>query len=182
MLLLGHAMQQRDKKPLCSLDWERSLWFSRLAFYTAGGQFVQGTLARIRIPIAKEGGAGCAFVFLCIPILRGCIYRSTASSYFEVWVKKICVPHVSIWGFQNRVSLSLCPSVCPYPEKRNHPSFVNISPPLVIDTSIINGKVFTSTTGWNLIFFRKFEIEFWLVYRLVLKSWNHLIFSISVPH
>ena len=27
-------------------------------------------------------------------------------------------------------------SVCPYPEKRNHPSFVNISPTLVIDTSM----------------------------------------------
>ena len=27
-------------------------------------------------------------------------------------------------------------SVCPYPEERNHPSFVNISPALVIDTSM----------------------------------------------
>ena len=27
-------------------------------------------------------------------------------------------------------------SVRPYPEKRNHPSFVNISPPVVIDTSM----------------------------------------------
>ena len=27
-------------------------------------------------------------------------------------------------------------SVCPYPEKRNHPGFVNISPTLVIDTSM----------------------------------------------
>ena len=27
-------------------------------------------------------------------------------------------------------------SVCQYPKKRNHPSFVNISPTLVIDTSI----------------------------------------------
>ena len=53
--------------------------------------------------------------------------------------------HVSIWGFRNRVCLSICqtvhrlsvcPSVCPYPEKRNHPSFVNISPTIVIDTSM----------------------------------------------
>ena len=29
-----------------------------------------------------------------------------------------------------------CLSVCPYPEKRNHHSFVNISPTLVIDTSM----------------------------------------------
>ena len=27
-------------------------------------------------------------------------------------------------------------SVCPYPEKRNHPSFVNISPTVVNDTSM----------------------------------------------
>ena len=27
-------------------------------------------------------------------------------------------------------------SVCPYPEKRNHPSFVNINPTLLIDTSM----------------------------------------------
>ena len=36
--------------------------------------------------------------------------------------------HVSIWGFRNRV--------CPYPEKRNRLSFVNISPTLVIDASM----------------------------------------------
>ena len=33
-------------------------------------------------------------------------------------------------------TVSVCPSVCPYPEKRNHLSFVNISPTLVIDTSM----------------------------------------------
>ena len=44
--------------------------------------------------------------------------------------------HVSIWGFQNRVCLSVRPSVCPHPEKRNHHSFVNISPTLVIDASM----------------------------------------------
>ena len=31
---------------------------------------------------------------------------------------------------------SVCPSVCPHPEKRNPLSFVNISPTLVIDTSM----------------------------------------------
>ena len=44
--------------------------------------------------------------------------------------------HVSMWGFQNRV----CLSVCPYPEKRNHLSFVNISPTLVIDTSMVRSS------------------------------------------
>ena len=33
------------------------------------------------------------------------------------------------------VCLSVCPSVCT-PRKENHPGFVNISPTLVIDTSI----------------------------------------------
>ena len=49
--------------------------------------------------------------------------------------------HVSIWGFQNRACLSVCPSVCPSvrtPRKEisDHPGFVNISSTLVIDTSI----------------------------------------------
>ena len=52
--------------------------------------------------------------------------------------------HVSICGFWNRV--------CPYPEKRNHHSFVNITPALVV-------KVFsTRATEWkpkNLILFKK---------------------------
>ena len=34
------------------------------------------------------------------------------------------------------VCLSVCLSICPYPEKRNHHSFVNISPTLAIDTSM----------------------------------------------
>ena len=116
---------------------------------------------------------------------------------------------------------------CPYPEKRNHPGFVNISPTLVIDTSMerysrvlqhgnpkirivfkkvwnwiltcaeelklpqlrqyqfysyisnwyINGKFFMSATTWKpknlIVFFKKLEFEFWLVFWLVPKRWNH---------
>ena len=58
---------------------------------------------------------------------------------FELWVEIFCVPtcfHVRI----PKPCLFVCPSVrtsvCPHPEKRNHHSFVNISPTLVIDTSI----------------------------------------------
>ena len=50
---------------------------------------------------------------------------------FELWVEIFCVPncqHVSIWGFQN--------PVCLYPEKRNHPGFVNISLTLVNKASL----------------------------------------------
>ena len=66
---------------------------------------------------------------------------------FELWVEIFCVPtcfHVRIpnpcLSFRLSVRPSACPSVhlsiCPYPEKRNYPGFVNISPTLVIDTSM----------------------------------------------
>ena len=75
---------------------------------------------------------------------------------------------VSMWGFQNRV----CLSVCPYPEKRNHPGFVNISPTLVIDTSMKRSSQELQHGNPKNWFFQKFEIEFWLVP----KNWNHLSF------
>ena len=54
---------------------------------------------------------------------------------FELWVEIFVCRHVSMWGFQNRVSV--CPSVhLSAPREKNHPSFVNISPTLVIDTSM----------------------------------------------
>ena len=67
---------------------------------------------------------------------------------------------------------SVRPSVCPHPEKRNPLSFVNISPTLVIDTSMErssrvlhhgNPKIWKKNS-------KKFEI------RLLTKSWNHLGF------
>ena len=75
--------------------------------------------------------------------------------------------HVFIWGFQNRV----CLSICPYPEKRNHPSFVNISPTLVIDTSMeMFSRVLHHGNPKIWIFFPKnSKFEFWLS----TKSWNH---------
>ena len=51
---------------------------------------------------------------------------------------------------------NLCLSVCPYPEKRNLNSFVNISPTVLIDTSV--ERTLPSTTAWkpeNLNFFQK---------------------------
>ena len=90
--------------------------------------------------------------------------------------------HVSMWGFQNRVCLSVrlsvhlsvCLSICPYPEKRNHHSFVNISPTLVIDTSMErSSRVLHDAKPKIWFFFKKSsKFEFWLV----LKSWNHLSF------
>ena len=73
--------------------------------------------------------------------------------------------HVSMWGFQNRVCLSVRT-----PRKENHHSFVNICPTLVIDTSMERSSRVLQHGNPNFdYFFKKFEIEFWLV----LKSWNH---------
>ena len=94
--------------------------------------------------------------------------------------------HVSMWGFQNRVCLSVrlsvcssvclsvCLSICPYPEKRNHHSFVNISPTLVIDTSMERSSQVLHDAKPKIWFFfqKSSKFEFWLV----LKNWNNLIF------
>ena len=79
-----------------------------------------------------------------------------------------------MWGFQNRVCLSVCLSICPYPEKRNHHSFVNISPTLVIDTSMErSSQVLHNAKPKIRLFFQKSsKFKFWLV----LKSWNNLSF------
>ena len=51
---------------------------------------------------------------------------------FELWVEIFCVPTC----FHVRIPKP-CLFVCPYPEKKkNHHSFVDISPTLVIDTSM----------------------------------------------
>ena len=82
--------------------------------------------------------------------------------------------HVSIWWFQNRVCLSVRPSVCPHPEKRNPLSFVNISPTLVIDTSMERSSRVLHHGNqkiWN--FFQKSsKFKIWLL----TKNWNHLRF------
>ena len=86
--------------------------------------------------------------------------------------------HVSIWGFQNRVCLSVRPSVrpsvCPHPEKGNPLSFVNISPTIVIDASMERfSRVLHNGNPKIWIFFQKSsKFEIWLL----AKSWNHLSF------
>ena len=87
-----------------------------------------------------------------------------------------------MWGFQNRVCLSVrpsvrlsvCLSVCPHPEKRYHHSFVNISPTLVIDTSMERSSRVLHHGNPKIGFFfqKSSKFEFWLL----TKSWNHLSF------
>ena len=86
---------------------------------------------------------------------------------FELWVEIFWVPtcfHVRIpkpclsvcRSFCLSVRPSVHPSVCQHTEKRNHHSFVNISPTLVIE---------------NLFFFQKSsKFKIWLL----TNSWNHL--------
>ena len=83
--------------------------------------------------------------------------------------------HVSMWGFQNPFCLSVRPSVCPHPEKINHHSFVNISPTLVIDTSMERSSRVLHHGNpkiWFFFFQKSSKFEIWLL----TKSWNHLSF------
>ena len=85
--------------------------------------------------------------------------------------------HVSIWGFQNRVCLSVRLSICPYPRKRNHPSFVNVSPTLVIDTSMERSSRVLHHGNPKIWFFQKSSnFDFWRRAEITLAS------SISVLH
>ena len=69
-------------------------------------------------------------------------------------------------------------SICPYHKKRNHHSFVNISPTLIIDTSMERSpRVLHHGNPKIWFFFQKsLKFEFWLV----LKSWiQHRFVNIS---
>ena len=91
------------------------------------------------------------------------------TTYFELWVEIFCVPTC----FHMKIPKP-CPSVCSHPEKRSHHSFVNISPTLVIDTSMERySRVLHHGNPRIFFFFQKSsKFESWLV----LKSWNHFSF------
>ena len=72
------------------------------------------------------------------------------------------------------VRLSVRPSVCPHPEKRNPLSFANISPTLVIDASMERSSRVLHHGNpkiWKKIQ-KSLKFEIWLL----TKSWNHLSF------
>ena len=106
---------------------------------------------------------------------------------FELWVEIFGVPtcfHMRIPKPCLSVCLSVCPSVClsvcPHPEKRSHRSFVNISPTLVIYTSMERSSRVLQHGNPKIRFFsKKFEIQnfdFWRRAKITLAS------SISVLH
>ena len=82
---------------------------------------------------------------------------------FELWVEIFCVPTC----FHMRIPKP-CLSVCPHPEKRNHHRFVNISPTLVIDTSLERSSRVLHHGNQEIWFFfsKKIEIEFDLYFVL----------------
>ena len=79
-----------------------------------------------------------------------------------------------MFPYEDSKTLSVCPSVCPHPKKRNPLSFVNISPTLVIDASMERfSRVLHNHNPKIWFFFQKSsKFEFWLL----AKSWNHLSF------
>ena len=98
---------------------------------------------------------------------------------FELWVEIFCVPtcfHMRI----PKPCLSVCLSVCPYPEKRYHHSFVYISPTLVIDTSMERSSRVLHHGNPKIWFFfkkvRNSNFDFWRRAEITLAS------SISVLH
>ena len=75
-----------------------------------------------------------------------------------------------MFPYEDSKTVSVCLSICPYPEKRNHHSFVNISPTLVTDTLMErSSRVLHHGNPKIWLFFKYSKFEF----RLVLKSWNH---------
>ena len=67
-----------------------------------------------------------------------------------------------------------CLSVCPHPEKRYHHSFVNISPTIVIDTSMERSSRVLHHGNPKIWFFFQKSSKF--EFGLLIKSWNHLSF------
>ena len=102
---------------------------------------------------------------------------------FEFWVEIFCVStcfHVRIPKPCLSVRPSVCLSIWPYPEKRNHHSFVSVSPTLVIDTSMERFSRLLQHGNPKIGFFlkkvRNSNFDFWRWAEITVAS------SISVLH
>ena len=89
---------------------------------------------------------------------------------FELWVEIFCVPTCFHMRFPKP-----CLSVCPHPEKRNPLSFVNISPTLVIDTSMERSSRVLNHGNTKIWFFffkkvRNSNFDFWQRTEITLAS------------
>ena len=118
----------------------------------------------------------CLFVHIYASPSSGEAYRDRRlTTNFELWVEIFCVPTC----FHMRIPKP-CLSVRPHPEKRYHHSFVNISPTLVIDTSMErSSRILHHGNPKFWFFFQKsLKFEFWLLWRAEIT----LASSISVLH
>ena len=86
---------------------------------------------------------------LSIPVIRGCIYSDRQLTLnFELWVEIFVCRNVSIWGFQNRVCLSIRWSVrLSVPREKKSPWLRQYQSNS--SNWYINGNVYTSTTAWK---------------------------------
>ena len=130
------------------------------------------------------------YAYICLYVYLFYASPSSGEAYrdrrlttnFELWVEIFCVPtcfHVRI----PKPCLSVRPFVrlvCLHPEKRYHHSFVNISPTLVIDTSMESfSRVLHHGNSKIGFFFKKVRnsnFDFWRRVEITLTS------SISVLH
>ena len=90
----------------------------------------------------------------------------------------LCIPIIRDAYSDQQVTPNFV-SVCPYHEKRTHPSFVNISPTLVIDTSMERSSRVLRHGNPKIWFFQKrSKCNFDLYFDL---SWSAYCFFNKVP-
>ena len=144
MHCIAHKIQLVYSMKYCiNLSRNYIIWCSHLikSFYFIHKEFFIGSIKWI-MELMKP-----FIMHPCQPGMHIAIDRWLLILSFEL--KFFVCRHVFIWGFV---------SVCKYPEKRNHPSFVNISPTVVIDTSMErSSRVLEhgNTQNFILIFFQK---------------------------
>ena len=118
---------------------------------------------------------------LCIILVWLSVYYASLSSG-EAYMDRRLTTNFELlsWNFlcadmfpcEDSKTVSVCPSVCPHPEKRNRPGFVNISPTLVIDTWMErSSRLLQHGNPKNWFFFsKKFEIEIDLYFDLCWRA------------
>ena len=107
---------------------------------------------------------------LYIPVTLRCIKRSTANSWF--WALSLNFVCADMFPYENSKIVFVCLSV---PRERNHPIFVNISPTLVIDTSMeMSSRVLHHGSPKISFYFQKSsKLNFDLYFDMCRKTWNH---------
>ena len=112
---------------------------------------------------------------VCLPIASPSVRTPRKKTFVNIsptlannwYIKRMISMSTTAWKPKNLIffqnfeidEIEFCPfPASPYPKKRNHLGFIDISPPIIY--WYINGKVFTSTTTYkpnHLIFFKKVQ-------------------------